>query len=173
MCLRGRCAVLLYADNGTSDVDEREIADVIALAPDVANALGRIILQRKREAAARKEHDPNEISASLAPPPNAAAKGDPASRALGATPSDRIGPARRGALEREQEARQEPQQRPRLEARRAPSAPARCSAVAARGAGSGRGGQRRVRRSRGRGSLPRARTRRLPTTRLRRRLPMP
>jgi hypothetical protein len=49
--LRGRCAVLLYADNGEADVVEREVADVIAIAGDVANALGRIILQRKRQRA--------------------------------------------------------------------------------------------------------------------------
>ena len=80
ICLRGRCAVLLYADNGTNDVVEREIGDVIALAPDVASALGRIILLRKREAQARQSLDPTELSASLAPPARA--------------PSDTAGPSR-------------------------------------------------------------------------------
>ncbi|HTV23977.1 MAG TPA: hypothetical protein VMG12_35040, partial [Polyangiaceae bacterium] len=60
--LRGRCAVLLYADNGEADVVEREIADVIAIAPDVANALGRIILQRKKEVARQKSPDNADLS---------------------------------------------------------------------------------------------------------------
>lgn len=72
VCLRRRCAVLLYADNGPSDVVEREIADVVALAPDVANALARIILQRKR-ANSLAPVDSAELSASLVPPATPAA----------------------------------------------------------------------------------------------------
>jgi hypothetical protein len=49
ICLRGRCTMLLYGDNGASDVIEHEVSELIALAPDVANALARIILLRKRE----------------------------------------------------------------------------------------------------------------------------
>jgi hypothetical protein len=76
--LRGRCLLLLYGDNGASDVLEREIADVITLAPDVANALGRIILQRKRASAARPAPSDAELSEALAPPRPAAdeAQGD-------------------------------------------------------------------------------------------------
>ncbi len=68
VCLRARCALLLYGDNGASDVLEHEVLDVAALAPDVAVALGRIILQRKRSAAAQPSLDPGELTQSLPPP---------------------------------------------------------------------------------------------------------
>jgi hypothetical protein len=58
VCLRGRCALLFYADNGEADVVERDIADLVMLAPDTANALGRIILQRKKDAARLRSSDP-------------------------------------------------------------------------------------------------------------------
>jgi hypothetical protein len=63
--LRGRCAVLLYADNGEVDVVEREVADVIAIAGDVANALGRIILQRKKEGARQRGTEAPERSGAV------------------------------------------------------------------------------------------------------------
>jgi hypothetical protein len=81
VCLRGRCAVLLYADNGSHDVVEREIEDVVALAPDVANALGRIILQRKRASAAPRSPLDGDVlapGASQARPSSELAGGDPA-----------------------------------------------------------------------------------------------
>ncbi len=67
ICLRGRCAVLLFGDNGESDVNEHDVADVIAIGPDVANALGRIILARKREALAQRASIDPGVSQSLAP----------------------------------------------------------------------------------------------------------
>ncbi|HEU4583034.1 MAG TPA: HEAT repeat domain-containing protein [Polyangiaceae bacterium] len=73
VCLRGRCLLLLYGDNGASDVLEREVGEVIALAPDVANALGRIILQRKRASAARTAPIDAELSDALGAQRSAAA----------------------------------------------------------------------------------------------------
>jgi hypothetical protein len=67
ICLRGRCAVLLFGDNGESDVNEHDTADVVAIGPDVANALGRIILARKRETLAQRASIDPAVSQSLAP----------------------------------------------------------------------------------------------------------
>ncbi len=91
VCLRGRCAVLLYGDNGVADVDEREISEVLAIAPDVSSALGRIILQRKKATAARDVPlDAAELSASLAPPRNVSAP-RPSSRPEASRPAPALG----------------------------------------------------------------------------------
>jgi hypothetical protein len=57
---------------------EREVGEVIALAPDVANALGRIILMRKRASAARPAPIDADLSDALAAPRPAAAQGEAA-----------------------------------------------------------------------------------------------
>lgn len=65
VCIGARCALLLYADNGPVDVAEADTRDVVEVCADVANALGRIIVLRKRSSAARQRSDFAELSRSL------------------------------------------------------------------------------------------------------------
>ncbi|HSC86313.1 MAG TPA: hypothetical protein VLC09_03550, partial [Polyangiaceae bacterium] len=46
--LRGRSVMLLYGDHGQADVDAGSIGEVIALAPAIAHAFERVLMERKR-----------------------------------------------------------------------------------------------------------------------------
>lgn len=95
--LRGRSVLLLYADNGGREVSEEEARDVVALAPDVATALARIIVQRKRESGRAGTGSRSDAPLGASVPPTYLEGASPRATTPGIAPSPEV-VSRRGSV---------------------------------------------------------------------------
>lgn len=82
VCIKSRCALLLYADNGEQDVRVSELSEVLALTSPMMKALERIILLRKQQKAGKSRRPSQGPGLSthppIAPPEPAASEFEPA-----------------------------------------------------------------------------------------------
>jgi hypothetical protein len=68
ICIKKRCALLLYADNGEQDVRVSELGEVLALTTPMVKTLERIILLRKQQKAGKSRRPSQGPGLSAHPP---------------------------------------------------------------------------------------------------------